>query len=91
MLDYVLQFKGEAKRFNNKIVQYNLYLIAQKRFGFDSYVVLSNLPQWRTVVNLIKNGSGIECLTIFNGYIDENKKFLDMFILDVVCSIIKVF
>ena len=28
MLDYVLQFKGEAKRINNKIVKYNLYLIA---------------------------------------------------------------
>ena len=30
MLDYVLQFKGEAKRINNKIVKYNLYLIAHK-------------------------------------------------------------
>ena len=47
MLDYVLQFKGEAKRINNKIVKYNLYLIAHKGSGFDSYVVLNNLPQWR--------------------------------------------
>ena len=31
MLDYVLQFKGEPKRINNKIVKYNLYLIAHKR------------------------------------------------------------
>ena len=30
MLDYVLQFKGEPKRINNKIVRYNLYLIPHK-------------------------------------------------------------
>ena len=73
MLDYVLQFKGEPKRINNKIVKYNLYLIAHKGSGFDSYVVLNNLPQWRTV-KLIKNGSGIVSLKIFNGYVDQNKK-----------------
>ena len=73
MLDYVLPFKGEPKRKNNKIVKYNLYLIAHNGSGFDSYVVLNNLPQWRTV-KLIKNGSGIVSLQIFNGYVDQNKK-----------------
>ena len=73
MLDYVLQYKGEPKRTNNKIVKYNLYLIAHKGSGFNSYVVLNNLPQWRTV-KLIKNGSGIVSLKIFNGYVDQNKK-----------------
>ena len=73
MLDYVLQYKGEPKRINNKIVKNNLYLIAHKGSGFDSYVVLNNLPQWRTV-KLIKNGSGIVSLKIFNGYVDQNKK-----------------
>ena len=73
MLDYVLQYKGEPKRINNKIVKYNLYLLAHKGSGFDSYVVLNNLPQWRTV-KLIKNGSGIVSLKIFNGYVDQNKK-----------------
>ena len=58
MLDYILQYKGEPKRKNNRIVKYNLYLIAHKRKGFNSYGVLNNLPQWRTFV-LIKNGSGI--------------------------------
>ena len=66
MLDYVLQYKGEPKRIKNKIVKYNLYLIAHKGSGFDSNVVLKNLPQWRTV-KLIKNGSGIVSLKIFNG------------------------
>ena len=73
MLDYVLQYKGERKRINNKIVKNNLYLIAHKGSGFDSYVVLNKLPQWRTV-KLNKNGTGIVSLKIYNGYIDQNKK-----------------
>ena len=72
MLDYILQFKGEPKRINNKIVKYNLFLIAHKGSGFDSYVVLNNLPQWRTF-KLIKNGSDIVSLKIFNGYVDQKK------------------
>ena len=55
MLDYALQFEGEPKRVINKIVKYNLYLIAHKSSGFDSYVVLNNLPQWRTVSGLNKD------------------------------------
>ena len=74
MLDHVLSFKGEPKKVKNKIVEYNLYLIAQNGSGFDSYVVLNNLPQWRSVVKLIKNGTGIISLKIFNGYIDPVKK-----------------
>ena len=73
MLDYVLQFKGEPKRMNNKIVKYNLYLIAHKGSGFYSYVVLNNLPQWRAF-KIIKNGLGIVSLQIFNGYVDPVKK-----------------
>ena len=74
MLDHDLSFKGEPKKVNNKIVEYNLYLIAHNGTGFDSYVVLKNLPQWRSVVKLIKDGAGIISLKIFNGYVDQNKK-----------------
>ena len=82
MLDYVLSFRGEPKKVKNKnkIVEYNLYLIAHNGSGFDSYVVLNNLPQWRSVVELIENGAGIISLKIFNGYVDEKKKLLNMFI-----------
>ena len=83
MLDHVLSFKGEPKNVKNKIVENNLHLIAHNGIGFDSYVVLNNLPQWRSVVKLIKNGRGIVSLKIFNGYVDQNKKNLNMFILDV--------
>ena len=67
MLDHVLLFKGEPKKVKSKIVEYNLFLIAHNGSGFDSYVVLNNLPQWRSVVKLIS-------LRMFNGYVDEKKK-----------------
>ena len=44
MLDFASQFKGEAKRINNKMFEYDLCLLAHKSSGFDSYVVLNNLP-----------------------------------------------
>ena len=72
-LDNVLLFRGEAKNINNKIVKYDLNLIAHNGSGFDSYVVLNNLPQWRSLVKLIKNGAGIMSLNIFNGFLDEKK------------------
>ena len=59
MLDHVLSFKGEPKKVKTENVQNNLYLIARNGSGFDGYVVLKNLPQWRSVVKLIKNGVGI--------------------------------
>ena len=59
MLDRVLSFKGEPRKIKNKIVDYKLNLIAHNGLGFDSYVVLNKLSQWRSVVKLIKNGAGI--------------------------------
>ena len=49
-------------------------MIAHNGSGFDSYVVLNNLPQWRSVVKLIKNGASIVSLKMFNGYVDHVKK-----------------
>ena len=74
MLDHVLSFKGEPKKIKMKTVDYNLFLFAHKVSGFDSYVVINKLPQWRSVVSLIKNGAGIVSLKIFNGYVDQTKK-----------------
>ena len=74
MLDCVSSFKGEPKKVKYKIVEFNLYLIAHNGSAFDSYVVLNNLPQWRNIVKLIKNGAGIVSLKIFNGYVDPVKK-----------------
>ena len=40
----------------------------------DSYIVLNNLPQWRSVVNLIKNGVSIVSIETFNGYVVGKKQ-----------------
>ena len=66
--------KEHQKKVKNKTVEYHLHLIAHNGSGFDSNVVLNSLPQWRSVINLIKNGTGIVSLKIFNGYVDQNKK-----------------
>ena len=67
MLDHVLSFKGEPKKVKNKIAEYNLYLIAHNGLGFDSNVVLNNLPQWRSVFKLNKDEAGIISLKLFFG------------------------
>ena len=74
MLDHVLSLKGEPKKINYKVVEHKLYLIAHNGSGFDIYVVLNNLPQWRSVVKLIKNGAGIISLKVFDSHLDQNKK-----------------
>ena len=74
MLHHVLSFKGEPKKVKKENVEYNLSLIAQFVSGFDSFVVLNNLPRWRSVVKLIKNGAGNISPKIFNGCVDEKEK-----------------
>ena len=71
MLDHVFQFKGEAKRVNNRIVKKFFYILAHIGSGSDIYVALNNLPQWRTDVSLIKNGSSFLSFKKFNGYVDQ--------------------
>ena len=66
--------KERLKKSKMKIVECNLYLIAHNGSGFDSYRVLNNLPQWRSVVKLTKNGAGIISLKIFNSYVHQNKQ-----------------
>ena len=66
--------KEKLKKLIIKFVKYSLYLLVHEGSGFDSYVVLKNLHQWRTVVSLIENGLGIVSFKIFNGYVDQYKK-----------------
>ena len=75
MLNCILQFKGEPKKVEIKIVELIFLLLAHKGSGFDSYVVLYNLPRWRSVVNSIENGTEIVSLNKFNGYVDQVKKY----------------
>ena len=47
--------------------------------GFDTWIVLNNLPCDKHIVDIIKNGKGIISLRVFNGYIYNGKnKFLSI-------------
>ena len=74
-VDYLLKLKGEERKVNNKIVEYHLKMYAHNGSGFDTWIILNNLPCDRHIVgDSIKNGKGIISLKIFNGYIEKNKK-----------------
>ena len=57
-----------------KIVEYNLQLHAHNGSGFDTWIVLDNLPCDKHIVDIIKNGKGINELKVFNGLIYKNNK-----------------
>ena len=64
--------KGEEyKDKKGKVLEYNLQLQAHSGFGFDTWIVLSNLSCDKRIVNLIKNGKAIIELKVFNGYIQS--------------------
>ena len=69
-----MKLKGEEHIIRNKIVEYNLQLNAHNGSGFDSWIILNNLPCDKHIVDIIKNGKGIISLKIFNGYIQKNNK-----------------
>ena len=69
----MLRFKGEERKFKNKIVEYNLQHHAHNGSGFDTWIKLFNLPRDKHIVDIIKNGKDIISLIVFNGYI-HNKK-----------------
>ena len=73
LLEYVLQLKREPKRDKNKIIENNIHILAYIGSGFDSYVVLNILLQWKTVASLMKSGLAIVSLKMFNGFVDQNK------------------
>ena len=74
-LDYLLKLKGEERKVNNKIVEYNLLLHAHNGSGFDTWIILNNLPCDRHIVgDIIKNGKRIIELKVFNGLIFKNNK-----------------
>ena len=75
-LDFCLKLKGEERRtsLNNKIVEYNLQLHAHNGSGFDTWIILNNLPCDKHIVDIIKTGKSIISLGVFNGYIHNGKK-----------------
>ena len=73
-LDFCLKLKGEERKVKNKIVEYNLQLHAHNGSGFDTWIILNNLPCDKHIVDTIENGKGIISLRVFSGYIYNGKK-----------------
>ena len=57
-----------------KTVKYTIHISSKSIWFLINYVVIIILPQRKTVVSLIKSGTGIASYKIFNGYIDPNRK-----------------
>ena len=81
-LDYCLKLQGEEREVKNKIVEYNLQLHAHKGSGFDTWIILNNLPCDKHIVgDVIKNGKGTISLKVFNGYIEKNKNQIPQYLI----------
>ena len=72
-LDFCLKIKGEKRKVKNKIGEYNLQLHAHNGSGFDTWIILNNLPCDKHIVNIIKNGKSIIEIKVFNGYIGKKQ------------------
>ena len=64
--------REEHKDKKGKVLEYNLQLHAHNGSGFDTWIVLNNLPCNKRIVIIINNGKGLIELKVFNGYI-QNK------------------
>ena len=81
-LNFLLKIKGEERKVNNKIVEYNLQMHAHNGSGFDTWIILNNLPCDKHIVgDIIKNGKGIISMKIFNGYIAKNNKQIPQYLI----------
>ena len=73
-LDFCLKLKGKERKVKNKIAEYNLQMHAHNGSGFDTWIILNNLPCDKHIVDIFKNGTGIIELKVFNGLIYKNNK-----------------
>ena len=82
---FLLKFKGDERKVENRNIEYNLQFNAQNGSGFGTWIIINNLSCDKHIVNIFKNGKGIVELKVFNGYVQNNKnKFLSISVLDVV-------
>ena len=79
-LDFCLKLKGEERKVKNEIVEYNLQLHAHNGSGFDTWIILNNLPCDKHIVDIIKNGKGNIELKVFNGLIETNNKQIPQYL-----------
>ena len=51
--DFLSKFRGEERKAKNKLVEYNLQLHAHSGSGFDTWVIINNLPCDKHIVDII--------------------------------------
>ena len=57
-VDFCLKLKGEGRKtVNTKIVENNFQLHAHNGSGFDTWIILNNLPCDKHIVDTFKNGN----------------------------------
>ena len=71
---FSLKLNDDVRKVENKIVQYTLQHDAHNGSGFDTWIILKNLPCDKPIVDSIENGKCIIELKVFNGYVGTNKK-----------------
>ena len=79
--DFCLKLKGEERENNNKIVENNLQRHAHNGSGFDTWIILNNLPCDKHLVgDIIKTGKGIIELKISKGVIEKTIKQIPQYL-----------
>ena len=73
-LEFCLNSKGEERKVKKKNVDYNLQMHAHNGSGFDTWIILNNLPCDKNIVRIFKNRKGIIESKVFNGLIHKNNK-----------------
>ena len=66
--------KRSKKRLKNEIPEYNLQLHAQNASGFDTWIILNNIPCDKQFVKIVKNGKGIIELKVSNDFFQNYNK-----------------
>ena len=76
---FLLKLKGERK-FENKIVEYNLQLHAHIGSAFDTLIVSNSHPCDKRIDIFHKKWKKITKLKVFNGYIQNNEKQIPQYL-----------
>ena len=58
-----------------------MQLHAHNGSGFDSWIILNNLPCDKHIVDINKNGKGIISLKVFNGYIQNGNRQIPRYLI----------
>ena len=71
-LNFCLKLKSEEQRDEkNKVLEFNLQILALNGSGFHTWTVLNNIPCDNRIRNIVKKGKGKVELKVLIGYIEK--------------------